>query len=165
MNFSIPTLLVAAYAVYCEVKIQKSIKGFQQGDIYYLKLIDMKFRYFVYITNTGIALYNYFTNFDDYLMAGVLILSMNLVTNISKIIVEKDRLTIGNTKIKPEDFTLVELKALDDKNAKFTFAMMVRKRRIQKDLYLPVAQMDALKKALNQYKPSNFDHAHKNKKK
>lgn len=164
MNFSIPTLLVAAYAVYCEGNIQKTIKAYKNGEIHYLKLIDIKFRIFVYFMNTGIALYNYLTGFDDYLMAGLLILSMHMVANVSKIIVEDNRITIGNTKIKPEDFTLVELKPLDEKNAKFTFAMVVRGRRLEKKLYLPIHQVEPLRKALMVFKPSKKESMGKNKK-
>lgn len=152
MNLSIPTLLVATYAVYCEGNIQKTIQKYKSGEILYLKLIDIKFRILVYVLNTGIALYNYYTGFDDYLMAGLLILSLHMVATISKIVVEKDRLVIGNTKINPENFTLVELKPLDDKNAKFTFAMMIRGRRLEKSLFIPIDQLESLSKALKVFK-------------
>lgn len=165
MNFSIPALLVAAYAVYCEGNIQKTIKAYKNGEILYLKLIDIKFRLFVYLMNTGIAYYNYLTGFDDYFMVGLLMLSMHMVTNISKIVVEKDRIIIGNTKIKPEDFTLVALKPLDEKNAKFTFAMMIRGKRLEKNLYLPVFQVEPLSKALASVKPAKKESMGKGKKK
>lgn len=152
MNLSIPTLLVATYAVYCEGNIQKTIQRYKSGEVLYLKLIDIKFRILVYVLNTGIALYNYFTGFDDYLMAGLLILSLHMVATISKIVVEKDLLVIGNTKIKRENFTLVELKPLDDKNGKFTFAMMIRGRRLEKSLFIPIDQIETLNKALKVFR-------------
>lgn len=149
MIFSIPTALVAAYAIFCEFNIRQLEKRLRQQSIYFLKTIDLRYRVLVYVLNTGIALYNFLTGFDDYFMAAVLIISMNLVLNISKIVIEPGHVTIGNTKMKAEDFQLVELKPLDEKNAKFTFAMMIRKRRIQRDLYLPLSCVADLNQALN----------------
>ncbi len=154
MNFSIPTLLVAVYAVYCEGTIQKTLKAYKEGEVLYLKLIDIKFRFLAYFMNTGIALFNQWTGIDDYLLAGLLIFSMHIIANITKIVVEKEGIIIGNTKIKPEDFTLIELKPSDGKKAKFTFTMVVRKRCLQKDLYLPIHDMEPLKKALMAFKPT-----------
>lgn len=165
MSFSIPTLLVAAYAAFCEYKMQKMVRDYKKGEIYFLKIIDIKFRILVYTTNIGIALYNYYSGFDDYLMAGLLIITLNVVTNISKIVIESGKVTIGNTKIKQEDFTLIEIKPLDDKNAKFTFAMNVRNRRIQKDLYIPVGSVEALNSAVKQMNPAKGDKKGKSKKK
>lgn len=162
MSYSIPTIIVACYAVYCEVKMQNLIKKSREDSIYFLKIIPVYYRVLVYITNTGIALYNYLTGFDDYFMGALLLLSMNLVVNISKIIISPDWVTIGNTRIKPENFQLVELKALDEKNAKFTFVMNVRNRKIQRDLYLPVASMAQLTAAIKRIKPAkNIVHSKK----
>lgn len=152
MNLSIPALVVATYAVYCEGNIQKTIQRYKNGDILYLKLISIKYRILVYVLNTGIALYNYMTGFDDYFMAGLLILSIHMVATISKIVVEKHQLIIGNTKIKPENFNLIELKKMDEKNGRFAFAMMIRGRRLEKSLFLPLDQIDPLNNALKVFK-------------
>ncbi len=162
MGYSIPTIIVACYAVYCEVKMQNLMKKQREDSIYFLKVIPVYYRVLVYITNTGIALYNYLTGFDDYFMGALLLLSMNLVVNISKIIVAPDWVTIGNTRIKPENFQLVELKAMDEKNAKFTFVMNVRNRKIQRDLYLPVSSIKPLTEAIKRVKPAkNIIHTKK----
>lgn len=154
MGISYPTALVAIYAVYCETKMQQLGKKRKENDIYFLKVIPLPYRLLVYVLNTGIAFYNYMTGFDDYFMGALLLVSMNMVINISKIIIEPDKIVIGNTKIKPEDFQLVELKKMDEKNAKFTFAMMVRKKRIQKDLFIPTSMMAELSQAIKQVKPA-----------
>lgn len=152
MGISIPTALVAGYAIYCEYRAQQLEKGAKDGSILFLKTISLPYRVLVYVLNTGFALYNYMTGFDDYLMAGVLILSMNLVVNISKIVITPTEVTIGNTKMKQEDFQMVELKKLDEKNARFTFAMTIRKRRMEKNLYLPLSQMEDLNLAMKKLK-------------
>jgi len=88
---------------------------------------------------------------------------INIVTNISKIVVEAGHVTIGNTKMKLEDFQFIELKKLDDKNSKFTFAMTVRKRKIQRDLYLANKHTEALAEAMKKIKPAKGDAANKKK--
>ena len=162
MGFSIPTALVASYAVYCETKLQNLIKKEKEDQIYFLKIIPLHYRVLVYVMNTGLALYNFITGFDDYFIGALLLVSMNIVVNISKIIIAPEQVTIGNTKIKPEDFKLVEIKPLDEKNAKFTFSMTVRNRKIQRDLYLPAASVDSLEEALKRIKPpKNIVHSKK----
>jgi hypothetical protein len=157
MGISFPTLLVLSYALYCEYTVRQLEKRLENQSIYFLKTIIFPYRLLVYTLNTGFALYNAITGFDDYFMAGVLVISIHLVVNISKIVIEPGQVTIGNTKMKEADFQMVELKPLDAKNAKFTFAMMVRKRRIQRDLYLPLSKMEPLRDALKKLKNSKTD--------
>lgn len=162
MGFSIPTALVVSYAVYCETKLQGLIKKQKSDQIYFLKIIPLHYRLLVYIVNSGLALYNFLTGFDDYFIGALLLLSLNIVVNISKIIIAPEQITIGNTKLKPEDFKLVEIKLLDEKNAKFTFKMMIRNRQIQRDLYLPAASVPSLEEALRRIKPpKNIVHSKK----
>lgn len=148
MTFSLPIAAVALFAVYSEIFEQRQERAFKSGSIYFLKNVALQYRLMVYAANIGIAVYNYFTGFDTLIMGGLLIFSTNIVINMPKLIVDQERVIIGNTKLNKADFQVIELKKMDDKNAKLTFAMVIRKKRIQKDLYFPANQMDAFKLAL-----------------
>lgn len=148
MSFSLPIAAVVLFAIYSEISEQKQERAFRNGEIFFLKNVKSQYRWMVYAANIGIAVYNYFTGFDNPIMGGLLIFSTNIVINMPKLVVDQDQVIIGNTRLKKSEFEIVELKKMDEKNAKLTFKMVIRKKNIQKDLYFPTAQMEALKEAL-----------------
>lgn len=150
MTFSLPIAAVALFAIYSEILEQRQERAYKNGTITFLKNVALPYRFMVYAANIGIAVYNYFTGFDTLIMGGLLIFSTNIVINMPKLIVDHERVIIGNTKLNKADFQVIELKKMDEKNAKLTFSMVIRKKRIQKDLYFPANQMEAFKIALKQ---------------
>lgn len=148
MYLSLSIIAVVLYALYSEYAEQRQERAYRQGEIYFLKNVAFRYRMMVYIANTGIAVYNYFTGFDSLIMGALLILSTNIVINMPKLMVDSSRVVIGNTKLVKEHFKVIELKKLDDKNAKLTFSMVIRKKTIQKELYLPASKMQELQAAL-----------------
>lgn len=152
MNFSIPTLLVLCFCLYTEYQEQKQMRSHKAGQIYYLKNVPTWVRIFVYTANTGIGLYNYLTHYDDYLIAGMLILSTNAVVNISKLVVASDYIAIGNTKLAGENFQLIGFTKLSEKQSKFSFEMTIRKKKMKKDLFVSTADVSLLTDAIKRFK-------------
>lgn len=152
MNFSVPTLLVFGFCVFTEYREQGELKKYRVGEVYYFKNIPTWVRFLVYIANTSIAFYNYITHYDDFLIAGLLILSTNAVVNISKLVVAKDYISIGNTKLQASSFELLGFTKLSDKQSKFSFEMIIRKRKMKKDLFIGTADVAALSQAIDKFK-------------
>lgn len=148
MDISISIVVVTLYALFSEYSEQKQERAYKRGELYFLKNVAIQYRFMVYIANIGIAIYNYFTGFDSLIMGALLVFSTNIVINMPKLVVDSSRVIIGNTKLVKADFKVLELKKLDDKNAKLTFSMVIRKKTIQKELYLPAQKMPELEAAL-----------------
>lgn len=152
MRLSIAAIIVIGYIIFSETQEQMQKRLKKAGEIYFIKTLPTPARWIVYLLNTGIALYNALTltGISEWLLAAMLLLSTNVVVNIAKIVIDKEHIFIGNTKIKHDAFKLISLEKQTDKQSKMVFDMTIKTRVMRKDLYIPTPQLQDLEQALTQ---------------
>lgn len=152
MRLSIAAIIVIGYIIFSETQEQMQKRLKKAGEIYFIKTLPTPARWIVYLLNSGIALYNALTltGISEWILAATLLLSTNVVVNIAKVVIDKEHIFIGNTKLKHEAFKLVSLEKQTEKQSKMVFDMTIRKRVMRKDLYIPTSQLAELDNALVQ---------------
>lgn len=150
MRLSIAAIIVIGYIVFSETQEQMQKRLKKAGEIYFIKTLPSPARWLVYFLNSAIALYNALTlsGITEWVMAAMLLLSTNVVVNIAKIVIDKEHIFIGNTKLKHDTFKLVSLEKQTEKQSKLVFDMTLRNRVMRKELYLPTPQLPELEAAL-----------------
>lgn len=152
MHPSYATIILFAYIVYAETQERMQAKLKASGDIYFIKNTPFWARVFVYVANSGIAIYNAMTVPLTILvgMLAILVLSTNIVLTYGKVVIDKKFVHISHTKLKHDQFKVLSMDKINEKVGLVKFETLIRNRAIKREMYLQTAQFDELKSAVKQ---------------